>query len=163
MKLSSLRFFRALQFNTEFRPARARPNGLRRRGPSRATVCWTLICFIAAQAAFVATKNAHPEMRDPEYSAKITLLMQAARENVPGRPLVLLIGSSRTAFGIRTDSLEANRDFSSHESMVFNFGMCKCTPVLQRLMWNACWRTAFGPIACGGGRPAPKHAASVPM
>src|SRR5262245_15699708 len=95
---------------------------------------WTLALFVAIQATFWSVKEfARPELRDPEYVHKLKRLRQRLREN-PNRQLVILLGSSRIAFGVRTELLDVNRVPASDEPIVFNFGMTQCTPVLERLM-----------------------------
>lgn len=112
------------------------PRTHRARGSRRARWClvWMLTCFALAQAGFWWIKETvGPELRDPEYAHKLRRVQQRVRDN-PGRPLVLLLGSSRIGFGFHADVLDCNRAGGPGEPLVFNFGMCQCTPVLQRIM-----------------------------
>src|SRR5215207_5629846 len=90
---------------------------------ARSGILWTLAILLGVQVAFWCVKEfARPELRDPEYVHKRERLRDRIREN-PGRPLVLLLGSSRIAFGVRTELLQVNAAPVTGDPMVFNFGM----------------------------------------
>src|SRR5262245_7975669 len=78
-------------------------------------------CFLAAQLALgLAVEHCLPAVRDPEYAAK-TARLRARLAESPGRPLVLVLGSSRVQMGLRAGSVNAECD--GRPALVFNFGM----------------------------------------
>lgn len=105
-----------------------------RRPASHRVLLWALACFAVTHVAFWWLKEtAWPEVRDPEYAHKLQRLRQRMRES-PARPVVLVLGSSRIGFGFKADMMHVNRSGRPRDPIVFNFGMCQCTPVLQRIM-----------------------------
>jgi hypothetical protein len=90
-----------------------------------------VVWYVALQAALICT----PAVRDPEYGHRLARLRDRQREH-PGRPTVLLIGSSRVAMNVHTDLLPTNR--ADDGPLVFNFAQCRAGPldelvVLHRL------------------------------
>jgi hypothetical protein len=63
--------------------------------------------------------------RDPEYALKERQLRDR-RAEAPGRPLVVMLGSSRTLLG-----LQAGRLGAEDRAVVYNFGVVGCGPVLE--------------------------------
>jgi hypothetical protein len=71
----------------------------RRRPAPRDALGWAALFFVAGQAALlVAMYTWWPHLRDPEFSYKLDRLRFRVAEN-PGRPLVMMLGSSRVARG----------------------------------------------------------------
>jgi hypothetical protein len=71
-----------------------------------------------------------PEVRDPEYLL-LRERLAARRAEAPDRPLVLVMGSSRTQMGLRADRL---CNSASGAPLVFNFGVPGSGPMLQRVV-----------------------------
>src|SRR5262245_4077574 len=80
-----------------------RQRALSARG--RRALGWGLILFLLGQLALALfVEWGHPEIIDPEYGRRLQLLRER-RAEAPGRPLVLVLGSSRTAMGFRPEAL----------------------------------------------------------
>ncbi len=95
---------------------------------SRRILCWGLVSFCLLEAALGLFLDALlPTARDPEYVARERLLHVRLAE-APGRPLVLLLGSSRTMLGVKAGQLTA---CDPDRPLVFNFGLLGAGPVMQ--------------------------------
>jgi hypothetical protein len=107
----------------------------RRSGPlarARGALAWTLLFFAAGQAGLGAlVTRVHPEVRDPEYG---TLLggMRTRLARSPGRPLVLVLGSSRPANAVRPSVLPDGPG----EPLVFNFSLVASGPLRELQAWR---------------------------
>jgi hypothetical protein len=109
-----------------------------------AAVLGAVLAFVALQAALaVALEAWRPEVRDPEYGAKLRRL-QALRAAHPDAPLVLALGSSRSLMGLRPADLPGAGE--PGRPLVFNFGLTGYGPV-QELV---CYRR----LRAEGVRPA---------
>ncbi len=89
---------------------------------------WLAATFVLGQAALgVPIDVALPAVRDPEFDAKRARL-QRQRSSHPGRPLVVVLGSSRTAHG-----LDAGRLSSPEKGgpVVFNMALAGSGALLQ--------------------------------
>ena len=71
-----------------------------------------------------------PHLRDPEYGLRLTALCQRVKEH-PGRPLVVVLGSSRTAQGVRPAVYEQTTTADS--PLLFNLSQSGGGPVSQLL------------------------------
>jgi hypothetical protein len=71
----------------------------------------------------------HPEFYDPKYGCRLAQVRQRLVE-APGRPLVLVLGSSRAEQGFRPGLL---RDFSSDGPVLFNLARGGSSPLLHLL------------------------------
>src|SRR5437879_5230593 len=75
------------------------------RRPSGRALFWGMAFFLALQLALsIGMDTVHPEWRDPEFGNKLSYFRAACADN-PGRPLVLVLGSSRPLLGFRPDVL----------------------------------------------------------
>jgi hypothetical protein len=102
----------------------------RRKPPAWKAVTWGLVVFVGAQLALAAAMERwRPEWRDPEYGAK-RLLLRARLAEQPGRPLLLVLGSSRTDVGIRPDRLP---DDLPGSPVIFNFSLVGSGPFKELL------------------------------
>ncbi len=105
------------------------PRRLALASRARATLLWAAILFLLAQAGLhVALTTCWP-LRDPEYGRRLTALRARQAERGPGRPLVLLTGSSRVAVNVRPGLMEVNHREGG--PTVFNFALCRAGPMLQ--------------------------------
>jgi hypothetical protein len=96
----------------------------------RATLAWTVVFFVAGQAALAAYLHLHhPEYMDPDHNERLHRL-QARQSETAGRPLVVVLGSSRVANGLRPDKIVREGPTGP---IVFNFGSLGCGPVRQWL------------------------------
>jgi hypothetical protein len=95
---------------------------------ARRLLLWLLAAFALGQVALgLAVDGCWPGVRDPEFEAKLQRLRQC-RVEAPGRPLVLVLGSSRTVHG-----LDARRLSSPEQggAVVFNLGLAGGGPLLH--------------------------------
>lgn len=117
------------------------------RGRGRVTVLCGLAFFVAVQLG-VSWLQGHwqPEWRDPEYARRKAVLEHALAAH-PGRPLVLFLGTSRTALGLRPDVIDVVRDTSGPKPLVFNFGVPGAGPVRNLVLMNRLLRAGIRPEA----------------
>jgi Protein of unknown function (DUF1574) len=105
-----------------------------RRRHHRRTVLWVAAAFVGLQMGLaVAVDGWLPEVRDPEYAAKERRLRERMAE-LPGRPLVLVLGSSRTAHGLYPALITGKP--TDDKPLVFNFSFPGCGPFLQRVCFE---------------------------
>ncbi len=109
------------------RPARRRTGWA-----SGAALLWGVVFFAAAQV-FLAVRmdTAQPELRDPEFGLKLARLRALLRAH-PGRPLVLVLGSSRPDLAFRPEVLMGDGPEASRP-LLFNFGLTGFGPIPQYL------------------------------
>jgi hypothetical protein len=102
-------------------------HSIRARYGSRAALAWGLAAFTVFQLTLaVLVEGRHPEFRDPEYGHKLARL-RAHVATEPGRPLLIVLGSSRAALGFRPDALPADMP------AVFNLALAGAGPVTELL------------------------------
>ena len=75
-----------------------------------------------------------PGRRDPEYALRLHMCRQRQAE-YPHRPLIVVLGNSRSAMGICPSAWEASIPSQRTEGipMLFNFGLVGAGPMLQEL------------------------------
>jgi hypothetical protein len=107
--------------------------------------------FVLAIVAINATvgwllDEVRPELRDPEYARRISSLRARVAEN-PQRPLVLVVGSSRTAMGIRPGEWEANRfsNAAAPDQMFFNLSLIGGGPLLELILTRRAFAEGIKP------------------
>jgi hypothetical protein len=100
----------------------------------RACLLWGLGFFATAHAGMlIATQSFWPHLRDPEFGYKLsTLRRQLATE--PDRPLLVLLGSSRTGQGIRPGVMPDLRTPDGRIVLVFNFSQVGSGPLAELVM-----------------------------
>jgi hypothetical protein len=109
-----------------------------RRGARRLVLAW-LFAFVAMQLGIgLALERPLAAVRDPDYTARAALLHDRIIES-PGRPLILVLGTSRSLYGLRPESLEVGDRPGSQQPLVFNFSPHGYGPihhcvVLERLL-----------------------------
>jgi hypothetical protein len=115
------------------------------RRQSRAVLIWTLAFFLVGQVGlglFVYLR--HPEMCDAEFRIRLRDL-RARLAEAPGRPLAMIVGSSRTAMGFRPASASKASATDKREPVLFNFGMLGAGPVRERMVLRRVLRTGMKP------------------
>lgn len=101
------------------------------RRRARAAVLWGAAVFVGGQVALSAGMDLWwPVLRDRELGLKLGFLRQR-RAQAPSRPLALVLGSSRTAFGFRPELLAP--DGQGPGVLPFNFGLLGAGPLRELL------------------------------
>ena len=104
-----------------------------RRVRSRTVVATFILATIAFNAgATYFLDDIRPDLRDPEYGRRIIQLRARITEN-PERPLVLVVGSSRTAMGVSPgewEKVRPNRAGTS-DPILFNLSLIGGGPILE--------------------------------
>lgn len=98
---------------------------------ARGELLWTVLGFLLIQVIlsfFIETQL--PRVRDPEFAAKLKLLL-ARKAEAPDRPLVVALGSSRTLMGLDAGRLSGGED--GCRCLTFNLGLGGCGPMMQRV------------------------------
>lgn len=94
----------------------------------RASLIWGLAFFLAGQGVFLLTLGAwRQELRDPEYVHRRNLLQRQLQQKKPEQAVVLILGSSRVAMGLRPEVIARKPD----APLVFNFGLLGSGPVME--------------------------------
>lgn len=118
---------------------------MRARRTSRGVLIWGLAAFVLVQAAVAASADLlAPEVYDPEYAARLSRI-QARRAEHPDRPLLLLLGSSRTGQLFRPEQLPAMTDDRGRAVLPFNFSRNGGGPVYSRLAYERLCRQGLKP------------------
>ena len=105
---------------------------------ARTVLCWGLLAFIEMLSGFsVVAEFVGDRYRDPEYEAKLAKL-RARLAAEPHRPLILILGSSRSGVGIRPGECQSSVSADTSPT-VFNFALNGAGPrqqliVLHRLL-----------------------------
>jgi hypothetical protein len=103
----------------------------RQRRRSHAALAWCLLTFVGLQSALYLAIDRWPQIRDPEYGFKLARLREQLGE-APGRPLILVIGSSRSGVGLDPRQFAFDRS-ADRAPIMFNFAQCGAGPI-QHLM-----------------------------
>jgi len=107
--------------------------GSRRTRQSRSALLWGLLLFLITQASFsLALDKWQPNLYDPDYSSHLTSLKSRIAE-VPDRPLLLMIGSSRTALSFRPECLPPlpTAGAENGRALVYNFSHFGAGPLMN--------------------------------
>jgi hypothetical protein len=96
---------------------------------ARAALLWWAVAFAVVQLGLaLSVERWLAAVRDPEFAAKLDRL-QARRAGAPGRPLVLMLGSSRTKLALQAGRLGTAAE--GPPALVFNFGLSGSGPMLE--------------------------------
>lgn len=98
----------------------------------RAVLGWCLLTFVGLQAALLVVMDRWPQLRDPEYGLKLGRLSELLAES-PGRPLVLVLGSSRSGVGLDPRQIAADGE-GDQVAVMFNFAQCGAGPIQQLML-----------------------------
>jgi hypothetical protein len=111
------------------RPRAYRPAAQRSRS-SRSAVLWGIAAVVVANLGLAAAvETVLPQVRDPEYGYRLVRMREQRRLH-PDRPLVLVMGTSRTANGI--DPGAAGFPDEPGAPLLFNFGLSGASPIHMR-------------------------------
>jgi len=101
-----------------------------------------IVAVVALNLGFGALLDfGPPHLRDPEYGWRLQALRARLVEN-PGRPLVIVIGSSRTAMGVRPDVVERGDG-----PLLFNLSLAGAGPVAQLILLRRLQHESITPAA----------------
>ncbi|MGL4419826.1 MAG: hypothetical protein ACRCZF_04095, partial [Gemmataceae bacterium] len=95
----------------------------RSQRPRTVVLTFAILFVMANVAVRFMMDSTHPEWRDPEYGRRLKLLKQHQSQNA-NRDLVLILGSSRTAMGVRPEYQSATGP------LVFNFAQVGSGPMM---------------------------------
>lgn len=100
-----------------------------RRCAARGAVLWGAVAAVLAHLGLAAVMEALPQLRDPDYGYRVVRAREQQRRH-PDRPLVLVLGTSRTANGL--DPSAAGFPDEPGSPSLFNFGLSGANPVHLR-------------------------------
>jgi hypothetical protein len=113
------------------------------RGWARPEIFSGFLGFVALQLAIGGLLEFGPVVfRDPEYGSKLAELQRCLKAN-PGKSLVLVLGSSRTLYGLRCTRLKAVTEGSN--TVVFNYGLAGAGPVQELAHLRSLFRAGVKP------------------
>ncbi len=100
----------------------------------RSALVWLVVLLALTQLVLgLGLYRCHPEMVEPDHTMRLARLEARLREGA-GRPLVLVLGSSRAANGVRPSAIgDVSGDSSRRAPVVFNFATLGCGPVREWL------------------------------
>jgi hypothetical protein len=116
-----------------------------RRRKARPTLLWFGVAALALNAV-VGAVSSDARVRDPEYGRRMSQLSARLAEN-PGRPLVLVVGSSRAAMGVRPAEWEATRpaDPARPDLLLFNAALLGSGPIMEQMVLRRAYADGFRP------------------
>ena len=95
------------------------------------TIIWFALALVLGQFILgVLVDQSLPRVRDPEFAIKLKRYEELLHE-YPDRPSIMMLGSSRTAFGFRGKLIGAASD--NQKPIIFNFAYPGGGPFLQRI------------------------------
>ena len=101
----------------------------RHRSARRAILWGAAVAVLMHAGLAVALETVLPQLRDPEYGYRFVRAREHQRLH-PDRPLVLVLGTSRTAMGF--DPSSAGIPDEPGAPLLFNFGLAGSSPVQMR-------------------------------
>lgn len=129
-------------------PVVARPVRTSARRRARPVIVWFAVAFVGLNAvALLAMDVIFPQLRDPEYGRRVERLKDRLAEH-PNRPLVLVVGSSRAAMGVRPDVWEATRpNGTPPDPLLFNLSIVGSGPLIELLALQRAYADGIRPAA----------------
>ena len=118
-----------------------------RRKVARVAAAWAVAGYVACTvAALAAIEVIRPELRDEEYGRRLTALRSRIAEH-PGRPLVVVIGSSRAAMDVCPRVWEETRPGNPDEPLIFNMSRVGGGPLLNLMTLRRLYADGIRPAA----------------
>lgn len=100
---------------------------------AKSSLFWALLFFAGVQLTCSAIMDLwRQELHDPEFGRRLGILRSRMAER-PERPLLLLVGSSRTVLSFRPEILPPMRTPSGEQPLVFNFSHIGAGPVFNMM------------------------------
>jgi hypothetical protein len=100
---------------------------------ARAALAWGLALFVCGQVGVRLGQRLDPQIGEREFGRKLSDLRSTLAAN-PGRPLLLMLGSSRVATGFRPDALPSRPDRPGGTPIAFNFSLVGTGPEIAHLV-----------------------------
>lgn len=123
-------------------PAPPRPPvECRRRRAMRVLLSFATVLLTLNLGFGLLLDHGPPHLRDPEYGFRLDSLRARLKEH-PDRPLVVVVGSSRTAMGIRPDAVE-----NGSGPLLFNMSLAGAGPVTQLMILRRLQHDGIHPAA----------------
>ena len=98
------------------------------------TIVWTIVFLAGSLVALnVCLELRQPEVYDPEFDARLSVLRERIRE-APDRPLLLVLGSSRITMAFRPETLPPLRTPDGTCALPFNLSHSGAGPLFELLM-----------------------------
>lgn len=118
-----------------------------RQRTARLAALWAVGAYLAfTVAGFATVEVVHPELRDQEYGKRLIALRNRIAEN-PGRPLVLVIGSSRAAMDVCPQVWEEMRPGTPSDPLFFNMSRVGAGPLLNLMTLHRLYANGIRPVA----------------
>ena len=89
------------------------------------------IALVLNTGAMILVDDLRPGIRDPEYGRRVRHYQERAAEN-PGRSMVMVVGSSRAAMGVRPGAWEEVRGQS--QPLLFNMSLLGGGPIMELMV-----------------------------
>jgi hypothetical protein len=122
-----------------------RPVPRRAGRAARAALLWAIAALAVGNIAFVGLADCFaPEVYDPQYGARLARL-RAARAEHPDRPLLVVLGSSRTCQLFRPEAMAPLETADGRTVLPFNFSHHACGPIYCRLAYGRLRRQGLTP------------------
>lgn len=118
--------------------SQAPPKAIRRHAArrSRTAIFSLLLGYLGIQLAFIIwADTTRPGMYDPEYYGRERILLERRAEH-PDRPLLLLMGSSRSVNLFRPERLEPFHTPDGRQVLVFNYSHTYAGPTYMYLSYR---------------------------
>ena len=113
------------------------------RRKAACAVVWFVAFAVVLNVGFLlALDYGPPRLRDPEYGKRLASVHARAAEN-PNRPLVLALGSSRTAMGVRPDVLADE----TAGPLILNLSLAGSGPVMELMAFRRALADGVKPAA----------------
>jgi hypothetical protein len=105
---------------------------------ARAELVWLLAGLAILNLGLaIAVECGLPEVRDPSYGYRLRRLNARRTSSSNGRPLVIMLGSSRTAFGFRAAEVSETLTRQTGRPLaLFNFGIYGAGPITELLTFH---------------------------
>jgi hypothetical protein len=114
------------------------PPAAKRSRRARRALAWGAACYLAAQLAFAGV------LYDPEYTWRLEVLKTRRAED-PQRPLLLMLGSSRTMMAFWPEILAPLRTETGQEALPFNLSHPASGPVMNLMQIHRLLREGIRP------------------
>src|SRR5690606_4420494 len=96
---------------------------------------WGLLFFALGQLGLsLAMETVAPQLRAHDFALKMKRL-EKLRQRHPDRPLVLMMGSSRTLGGFQATRLDGQPGPDGQPLAAFNFGLVLTGPMRENALW----------------------------